>query len=283
MSPTVTDRPSGMGELVITTFMTLDGVMQAPGGATRTARAASSTAAGRRRCPTPRPASGCSQEFQTWDAYLLGRRTYDIFASFWPKQPRTARSRGSSTICPGTSPRARSRRPTGRARPSSTATSPQQVAEHQGAPRADRRSGAAPTSSRRCCATTSSTASISGSTRSSWARASASSPRASSPQRSAGRRSRRSTAARSTPSTSTPAGRRTRDGRRDYRHRACSCGLTRYGAREARTSSRRGVRQLTSPATTLACGGMPRSSDAGRAGARGRTSTPSRPRADSGR
>ena len=76
-----------MGELVITTFMTLDGVMQAPGG--RDEDREDGFEHGGWQAPVSDPASGdrMYEEFQTWDAYLLGRRTYDIFASFWPNQP----------------------------------------------------------------------------------------------------------------------------------------------------------------------------------------------------
>ena len=76
-----------MGELVITTFMTLDGVMQAPGG--RDEDREGGFEHGGWQAPVSDPASGerMYEEFQTWDAYLLGRRTYDIFASFWPNQP----------------------------------------------------------------------------------------------------------------------------------------------------------------------------------------------------
>ena len=87
MSSAQTARPSGMGELVITTFMTLDGVMQAPGG--RDEDREDGFEHGGWQAPVSDPASGdrMYEEFQTWDAYLLGRRTYDIFASFWPNQP----------------------------------------------------------------------------------------------------------------------------------------------------------------------------------------------------
>src|SRR6478736_5010480 len=75
-----------MGELVITTFMTLDGVMQAPGGSDEDREGGFEH--GGWQAPVSDPASGerMLEEFQTWDAYLLGRRTYDIFAGFWPKQ-----------------------------------------------------------------------------------------------------------------------------------------------------------------------------------------------------
>lgn len=75
-----------MGMLSIDLFITLDGVYQAPGG------------------PDEDPSGGF--EFGGWqaaysdegtgavimagidrmDALLLGRRTYDIFAGYWPKQ-----------------------------------------------------------------------------------------------------------------------------------------------------------------------------------------------------
>jgi len=75
-----------MGELVITTFMTLDGVMQAPGG--RDEDREEGFDHGGWQAPVSDPQSGerMLQEFQSWDAYLLGRRTYDIFAGFWPHQ-----------------------------------------------------------------------------------------------------------------------------------------------------------------------------------------------------
>ncbi|WP_030381266.1 MULTISPECIES: dihydrofolate reductase family protein [unclassified Streptomyces] len=74
-----------MGKLTLTAFVTLDGVHQAPGG------------------PQEDPSDGFEQggwsvpfgdddfgafvveNFGRVGAFLLGRRTYDIFASYWPK------------------------------------------------------------------------------------------------------------------------------------------------------------------------------------------------------
>jgi dihydrofolate reductase len=73
------------GELILTTFLSLDGVMQAPGG------------------PDEDPSGGfthggwlvpyadadmgriVNDAFASAEAFLLGRKTYQIFAAYWPK------------------------------------------------------------------------------------------------------------------------------------------------------------------------------------------------------
>ena len=209
MSSRAAARPSGMGELVITTFMTLDGVMQAPGG--RDEDREGGFEHGGWQAPVFDPASGdrMLEEFQTWDAYLLGRRTYDIFASLLAG----AAEDGPFTRLMNALPRyVASHTLTQADWPGTTILSGDVAAggrRDQGAPRADRplgqrrpRPDAAAPRARRPPRSLDLPAPP-------RARASASSPRAPCRPRSAGRRRRRSRAARSTPSTSAPARRRT--------------------------------------------------------------------------
>ncbi|KJQ55765.1 dihydrofolate reductase family protein [Microbacterium sp. SA39] len=72
------------GRILIDLFMTLDGVAQGPGGTDE------DTSGGFRFSgwQAGHPSSGVSPEIEKGmrglDALLLGRRTYDIFASYWP-------------------------------------------------------------------------------------------------------------------------------------------------------------------------------------------------------
>ncbi|MEJ1197233.1 MULTISPECIES: dihydrofolate reductase family protein [unclassified Streptomyces] len=74
-----------MGKLVLTTFLTLDGVYQAPGGPREDTR--DGFEQGGWSVPYGDEDFGrfVDEVFGRVGAFLLGRRTYDIFASYWPK------------------------------------------------------------------------------------------------------------------------------------------------------------------------------------------------------
>ena len=73
-----------MGRIVVTEFMTLDGVMEAPGHEEhrdgKNAWALQSATEDQQRFKI--------DELLTADAILLGRVTYQIWATFWPNAPR---------------------------------------------------------------------------------------------------------------------------------------------------------------------------------------------------
>jgi dihydrofolate reductase len=78
-----------MGIIVADLFVTLDGVYQAPGGTDEDR--SEGFQFGGWQAPFGDEAIGASimDSIGRTDALLLGRRTYDIFSSYWPFQPLT--------------------------------------------------------------------------------------------------------------------------------------------------------------------------------------------------
>ncbi|MEV6514401.1 dihydrofolate reductase family protein [Micromonospora chalcea] len=76
-----------MGKLIVTEFLTLDGVAQAPGEPDEDRDGGFSH--GGWQMPLLDDESGAVmfQQASSMDALLLGRKTYDIFAGYWPKAP----------------------------------------------------------------------------------------------------------------------------------------------------------------------------------------------------
>ena len=74
-----------MAELTLTTFLTLDGVMQAPGGPDEDTTG--SFPYGGWLVPHADADMGKTMDeiFSKADAFLLGRTTYDIFSAYWPR------------------------------------------------------------------------------------------------------------------------------------------------------------------------------------------------------
>ncbi len=70
---------NGMRKLVVTEFMSLDGVMEDPGGAEDFAHGGWTF-----QFPDPEGMSFKLDEIRTHDAMLLGRVTYQGFAAAWP-------------------------------------------------------------------------------------------------------------------------------------------------------------------------------------------------------
>jgi dihydrofolate reductase len=77
-----------MGKLIVTEFVTLDGVAQAPGGPDEDRD--DGFGHGGWQAPFWDDSAGAVifDEAKSMDALLLGRRTYDIFASYWPTGPQ---------------------------------------------------------------------------------------------------------------------------------------------------------------------------------------------------
>ena len=76
-----------MGILIVTEFVTLDGVAQAPGAVDEDPDGG--FAHGGWQAPVADPESGgvIFEQAARMDALLLGRRTYEIFADYWPDAP----------------------------------------------------------------------------------------------------------------------------------------------------------------------------------------------------
>lgn len=74
-----------MGKLVSTIFVTLDGVYQAPGGPEEDQRGGFEHGGWSFVFGDDDFGRFVTEVFDRAGAFLLGRRTYDIFASYWPK------------------------------------------------------------------------------------------------------------------------------------------------------------------------------------------------------
>jgi dihydrofolate reductase len=76
-----------MRKLVVSTFLTLDGVMQAPGGSDEDTEGGFEHGGWQLVYFDEIFGKTIMDGFAATDALLLGRKTYDIFAAFWPNQP----------------------------------------------------------------------------------------------------------------------------------------------------------------------------------------------------
>ncbi|WP_246271380.1 hypothetical protein [Amycolatopsis acididurans] len=73
-----------MGTLIVTEFMTLDGVGQSPGQPDEDRDGGFSHGGWHAPFLDPEAGKAGFEAARSMDALLLGRRTYDVFAGFWP-------------------------------------------------------------------------------------------------------------------------------------------------------------------------------------------------------
>src|SRR5690349_9158756 len=76
-----------VGKLIVTEFVTLDGVAQGPGGPDEDDDGGFAHGGWQAPFLNEEGAGVLFEQARTMDALLLGRRTYDIFANYWPTAP----------------------------------------------------------------------------------------------------------------------------------------------------------------------------------------------------
>src|SRR2546430_6138466 len=80
-----------MGQLIVSEFVSLDGVMQAPGGPEEDTEGGFKHGGWQAPLLDEESLSLITRDIGRIDALLLGRKTYDIFAAYWPKATTTKR------------------------------------------------------------------------------------------------------------------------------------------------------------------------------------------------
>ncbi|MEV6007075.1 dihydrofolate reductase family protein [Streptomyces sp. NPDC051976] len=73
-----------MRQIIVCTFLTLDGVMQAPGGPDEDTQSGFEHGGWQKPVTDDEVGAAIFGWYEPSDAMLLGRKTYDIFASYWP-------------------------------------------------------------------------------------------------------------------------------------------------------------------------------------------------------
>ena len=77
-----------MGRLTVDMFVTLDGVIQAPGGPDEDKTLGFRHSGWQAPFQDPEAFAAIERNILAMDALVLGRKTYDIFANYWPKAPK---------------------------------------------------------------------------------------------------------------------------------------------------------------------------------------------------
>jgi dihydrofolate reductase len=76
-----------VGKLTVTEFMTLDGVAQAPGGPDEDRDGGFMYGGWQAPLLDQQSGNVMFEQARSMDALLLGRKTYEIFADYWPRAP----------------------------------------------------------------------------------------------------------------------------------------------------------------------------------------------------
>jgi dihydrofolate reductase len=77
-----------MGKLIVTEFLTLDGVGQAPGAPDEDGDGGFSHGGWQAPLLDEEAGTVLFEQARSMDALLLGRTTYEIFADYWPTAPK---------------------------------------------------------------------------------------------------------------------------------------------------------------------------------------------------